>query len=141
MTADASSPEWITRFTEEQAARIVADEVGEKFGGAVVGGENVGGEKVGGASDGPLSGVRFAAKDNIDVAGVPSSAAFPARGDTPAGSSAFAVRRLLRAGAVPAGKTNLDQFATGLVGTRSPFGACHAVGHPEYVSGGSSSGS
>jgi allophanate hydrolase len=130
MTADVSSPEWITRFTEEQAARIVAGEVGERVDA-----------EVGGASDGPLSGVRFAAKDNIDVAGVPSSAAFPARGDTPAASSAFAVRRLLRAGAVPAGKTNLDQFATGLVGTRSPFGACHAVGHPEYVSGGSSSGS
>jgi allophanate hydrolase len=103
--------------------------------------EAAGRDSVAEAGDGPLSGVRFAVKDNIDIAGVPSSAAFPALAAVPAASSAFAVRRLLRAGAVPVGKTNLDQFATGLVGTRSPFGVCHAVGHPEYASGGSSSGS
>jgi allophanate hydrolase len=51
------------------------------------------------------------------------------------------VQRLIDAGAIPVGKTNLDQFATGLVGTRTPYGACHAVGHPDHVSGGSSSGS
>ena len=126
MTPDpAAAPEWIRRFTEDESARIVAAELASGTG----------------AADGPLSGVRFAAKDNIDIAGIPSTAAFPARAAEPAESSAFAVRRLIQAGAVPAGKTNLDQFATGLVGTRSPFGACHAVGHPEYVSGGSSSGS
>jgi allophanate hydrolase len=89
---------------------------------------------------GPLAGLRFAIKDNIDLAGFPTTAADPRR-TTPAARSAEAVRRLLEAGAVPVGKTNLDQYATGLVGTRSPYGACHAVGWPEHVSGGSSSGS
>ena len=125
MPIDASGPEWIARFTEEEAAGIVAAET----------------RTTDGASDGPLSGIRFAVKDNIDIAGFPSTAAFPPLAATTAASSAFAVRRLIQAGAVPFGKTNLDQFATGLVGTRSPFGGCHAVGRPEYVSGGSSSGS
>ncbi len=93
-------------------------------------------------ADGPLAGIPFAVKDNLDVAGEPTSAAFPPLAESaPAPRHATAVRRLVEAGAVPIGKTNLDQFATGLVGTRSPFGACHAVGHPEHVSGGSSSGS
>ncbi|GHE76636.1 allophanate hydrolase [Amycolatopsis deserti] len=91
-------------------------------------------------SDGPLGGVPFAVKDNIDIAGVPTTAGCPAR-DTPATETAFAVRRLQDQGAVPIGKTNLDQFATGLVGTRSPYGACHSVFSPAHVSGGSSSGS
>ncbi len=92
--------------------------------------------------DGPLARVRFAVKDNLDVAGEPTSAAFPPLADSaPAARHATAVQRLVDAGAVPVGKTNLDQFATGLVGTRSPYGACHAVGHPAHVSGGSSSGS
>ncbi|HVU74210.1 MAG TPA: allophanate hydrolase [Mycobacteriales bacterium] len=92
------------------------------------------------APEGPLSGVTFAIKDNIDLAGIPTTVGCPAL-STPAESSATAVQRLLDAGAVPVGKTNLDQFATGLVGTRSPYGAPSAVGHPEHISGGSSSGS
>jgi allophanate hydrolase len=90
--------------------------------------------------DGPLAGVRFAVKDNIDVAGYPTTAGCPDLTE-PAARSATAVQRLVDAGAVPVGKTNLDQFATGLVGTRSPYGACHAVASAEHVSGGSSSGS
>ncbi|HVW80987.1 MAG TPA: allophanate hydrolase [Mycobacteriales bacterium] len=92
------------------------------------------------AGDGPLAGLPFAVKDNIDVEGIPTTAAWPGL-DEPAKSSATAVARLMAAGAVPIGKTNLDQFATGLVGTRSPYGAVSAVGHPDRVSGGSSSGS
>jgi allophanate hydrolase len=88
----------------------------------------------------PLYGVPFAIKDNIDLEGVPTTAGCPAYAYTPT-SSAFVVQRLIDAGAVPVGKTNLDQFATGLVGTRSPYGACQNAVNPEYVSGGSSSGS
>jgi allophanate hydrolase len=88
----------------------------------------------------PLFGVPFAVKDNIDIAGLPTTAACPAFAYTPA-ETAFAVQRLIDAGAILIGKTNLDQFATGLVGTRSPHGAVRQVSHPEYVSGGSSSGS
>jgi allophanate hydrolase len=88
----------------------------------------------------PLYGVPFAIKDNIDLAGVPTTAACPGFAYTPA-QSAFVVQRLIDAGAMPIGKTNLDQFATGLVGTRSPFGACGNSFDPRYISGGSSSGS
>ncbi len=88
----------------------------------------------------PLLGVPFAVKDNIDVAGLTTTAACPAFAYTPQ-ETAFAVQRLLDAGAVLIGKTNLDQFATGLVGTRSPFGAVRQVDHDAYISGGSSSGS
>jgi len=88
----------------------------------------------------PLFGVPFAVKDNIDVAGMPTTAACPAFAYTPA-ESAFVVQRLLEAGAILIGKTNLDQFATGLVGVRSPYGAVRQVEFPERVSGGSSSGS
>ncbi|MCF6421617.1 allophanate hydrolase [Amycolatopsis tucumanensis] len=97
-------------------------------------------DRVQSTTDGPLAGIAFAVKDNIDVAGVPTTGGCPAR-DTPATANAFAVQRLLDRGAVPIGKTNLDQFATGLVGTRSPYGACHSVFSPAHVSGGSSSGS
>lgn len=88
----------------------------------------------------PLFGVPFAVKDNIDVAGWPTSAACPAF-TYQAETDATAVARLKAAGAIVIGKTNLDQFATGLVGTRSPFGAVCNTFNPEYVSGGSSSGS
>ncbi|KQY92239.1 allophanate hydrolase [Caulobacter sp. Root1455] len=88
----------------------------------------------------PLAGVPFAVKDNIDVAGWPTSAACPAFAYTPE-RSATVVERLVAAGAVLIGKTNLDQFATGLVGVRSPYGAPLCVFDQAYVSGGSSSGS
>jgi allophanate hydrolase len=90
--------------------------------------------------DGPSEGIPFAAKDNIDVAGVASTAACPAL-DKPAEVSATVIERLEAAGYVPVAKTNMDQFATGLVGTRSPYGACASVLDPTRVSGGSSSGS
>jgi allophanate hydrolase len=88
----------------------------------------------------PLYGVPFAIKDNIDLEGVPTTAGCPDYAYTPS-KSAFVVSRLIEAGAIPIGKTNLDQFATGLVGTRSPYGACGNSFDPDYVSGGSSSGS
>ncbi|MSE17169.1 allophanate hydrolase, partial [Pantoea agglomerans] len=82
----------------------------------------------------PLFGVPFAVKDNIDVAGWPTSAACPAFTYT-ASEDAVAVARLKAAGAIVIGKTNLDQFATGLVGTRSPFGAVSNTFDADYVSG------
>ncbi|NAR97511.1 allophanate hydrolase [Acinetobacter haemolyticus] len=88
----------------------------------------------------PLYGVPFAVKDNIDVAGFVTTAACKAL-TTVAAQDAETVRLLKQAGAIVVGKTNLDQFATGLVGTRSPFGAVTNSFKPEYVSGGSSSGS
>jgi allophanate hydrolase len=88
----------------------------------------------------PLLGVPFAAKDNIDIASVPTTAACPAFAYMPA-RHATVVKRLLDAGALWLGKTNLDQFATGLVGTRSPFGRPSSAFDAERISGGSSSGS
>jgi allophanate hydrolase len=88
----------------------------------------------------PLFGVPFAAKDNIDAEGFETTAACPAWAHRPT-QSATVVQRLLDAGAVLMGKTNLDQFATGLVGTRSPYGAPESAWVPGHVSGGSSSGS
>jgi len=88
----------------------------------------------------PLFGVPFAVKDNVDVAGWPTTAACPALKFI-AERDATAVARLKAAGAIVIGKTNLDQFATGLVGTRSPYGAVPNTFDPAYVSGGSSSGS
>jgi len=88
----------------------------------------------------PLYGVPFAIKDNIDLAHIPTTAGCPEFAYTP-GESAFLIQQLVAAGAVPLGKTNLDQFATGLNGTRSPYGACQNAFNPEFVSGGSSSGS
>lgn len=93
-----------------------------------------------GAAQGPLAGLRFAVKDNIDVAGWPTTAACPAFAYTPE-AHAKAVQRLLDAGASLVGKTNLDQFACGLSGTRSPYGAVPNAINARYVSGGSSSGS
>ena len=89
----------------------------------------------------PLWGVPFAVKDNIDCAGLPTTCAFRPREDAIAARDAVAVARLRAAGAIPVGKTNLDQFATGLVGVRSPYGIPRCVFDAEYVSGGSSSGS
>ena len=88
----------------------------------------------------PLYGIPFAIKDNIDLASVPTTAACPEFAYMPE-RSAFVVQRLIDAGAIPVGKTNLDQFATGLNGTRSPYGACRNAFDPDYIAGGSSSGS
>jgi allophanate hydrolase len=88
----------------------------------------------------PLFGVPFGVKDNIDAAGLPTSAGCPAFAYRPP-RNATAVRRLLDAGAILVGKTNLDQFATGLTGVRSPYGACESVYGRDLISGGSSSGS
>lgn len=92
------------------------------------------------AAELPLYGVPFAIKDNIDLAGIPTTAGCPEYAYTPE-KSATVVQKLIDAGAIPIGKTNLDQFATGLVGTRSPYGACKNSFNPEYISGGSSAGS
>ena len=88
----------------------------------------------------PLYGVPFAVKDNIDVAGLPTTAACPAFTYT-ADHTAPVVQALLDAGAILVGKTNLDQLATGLVGVRSPYGAVPNPFNPDYITGGSSSGS
>jgi allophanate hydrolase len=88
----------------------------------------------------PLFGIPFAVKDNIDVVGLETTAACPEFAYIP-NRSATAVEKLEAAGAIVVGKTNLDQFATGLVGTRSPYGICTSVFDPAYISGGSSSGS
>ena len=91
-------------------------------------------------SDAPLWGVPFAVKDNIDVRGMPTTAACPAYRYQPE-ASAFVIQRLVDAGAIPVGKTNMDQFATGLVGVRSPYGIPVNPQTPELAPGGSSSGS
>jgi allophanate hydrolase len=88
----------------------------------------------------PLYGIPFAVKDNIDVAGLPTTAGCPGFARI-AGHTAPVVQRLLDAGAILVGKTNLDQFATGLVGTRSPYGVAGSVFDAARISGGSSSGS
>lgn len=88
----------------------------------------------------PLYGVPFAIKDNIDAAGWETTVGCPDFAFEPK-KNATVVEKLLNAGAILVGKTNLDQFATGLVGTRSPFGAVPNTFDPSYVSGGSSSGS
>jgi allophanate hydrolase len=115
---------WITRVA---AADVLAQ-------ASVVDARIAAGERL------PLAGAPFAVKDNIDFAGLPTTAACPAFAYE-AMASAPVVERLIAAGAVLIGKTNLDQFATGLVGARTPYGACGAVYNREYVSGGSSSGS
>lgn len=91
-------------------------------------------------TDLPLHGLVVAVKDNIDVAGLPTTGGYPAAAFAPE-EDATAVALLRAAGAVVMGKTNLDQFATGLVGTRSPYGAVRNALHPDRISGGSSSGS
>ena len=120
---------WILRLpaTDVQARASALEALYEEQGSAVF-------ERM------PLFGVPFAVKDNIDVAGLPTTAACEPFSTTP-DTSAFAVQRLIDAGAILIGKTNLDQFATGLVGTRSPYGAVRNTEFPQRVSGGSSSGS
>lgn len=88
----------------------------------------------------PLFGVPFAVKDNINVVELPTTAACPAFSFEPH-DNATVVRLLCEAGAIVIGKTNLDQFATGLNGTRSPYGICRNALNDEYIAGGSSSGS
>ncbi|WP_313998684.1 allophanate hydrolase [uncultured Paenibacillus sp.] len=88
----------------------------------------------------PLWGIPFAMKDNIDWAGVPTTAGCPDFQYVPTEHAAV-VARLIAAGAIPVGKTNMDQFATGLVGTRSPYGETHNALRGDLISGGSSSGS
>ncbi len=88
----------------------------------------------------PLWGIPFVIKDNIDLAGIPTTAGCAAFSYTP-DASAQVVQQLIDAGAIPVGKANLDQFATGLNGTRSTWGACRNAFDPAYISGGSSSGS
>ncbi|NJP88631.1 allophanate hydrolase [Nonomuraea sp. FMUSA5-5] len=90
---------------------------------------------------GPLAGLRLAVKNNVDVAGFATTAACPAFASGPAVADATAVARLRAAGATVVGVTNLDQFATGLVGQRSPYGGVRDARRPAFVSGGSSSGS
>ena len=122
---EAIQPEvWISRFDDASLLDMAAT-----VDARVAAGERL-----------PLAGVPFAIKDNIDVAGLPTTAGCPAYSYDPAHSAPL-VQRLIEAGALPVGKTNLDQFATGLVGTRSPYGACRAVHNRAYISGGSSSGS
>src|SRR4051812_6293895 len=97
-------------------------------------------ENTPGAADLPLYGVPFGVKDSIDVVGWPTTLACPAYAYTPT-ATAPAVQRLLDAGAVCVGKTNLDQFATGLNGTRTPHPVPRSVYGGDLISGGSSSGS
>ena len=92
------------------------------------------------APRGPLNGIPFAVKDNIDVARLPTTCACPDFSYV-AARSATVVERLEAAGAILIGKTNLDQFATGLNGTRSPYGISSSAFSPDYIAGGSSSGS
>ncbi len=122
---DAHQPQiWISRAAPG-ALRDAARRIDER----VAAGEHL-----------PLAGVPYAAKDNIDVAGFETTAACPAFAYQPA-RSATVIERLEAAGAICVGKTNLDQFATGLVGTRSPYGIPRNAYNRDYVSGGSSSGS
>lgn len=115
---------WITRLSHEQVMQQVERVIEHATTGEPL----------------PLQGMLFAVKDNIDVAGVPTTAGCPEFAYVPE-HSATVVQRLCDAGAIVVGKTNLDQFATGLVGTRSPYGVCENPHNPQYISGGSSSGS
>ena len=117
-------PAWITRLDRKQLAPYLKRLEGESP-------ETL-----------PLYGIPFAIKDNIDLAGIPTTAGSPAYAYTPS-ESAFVVQQLIDAGAIPMGKTNLDQFATGLVGERalSDYGVPANAFNPDYIPGGSSSGS
>lgn len=118
----ADNPIWITQLSKAQIQPYL-DKLADKA-----------------VEDLPLYGIPFAIKDNIDLAGVPTTAACKEFSYTPE-QSATVVQHLIAAGAIPIGKTNLDQFATGLNGTRSPWGAVQNSFNKNYISGGSSSGS
>ncbi|MCE0538237.1 allophanate hydrolase [Kineosporia rhizophila] len=98
-------------------------------------------EDVGGGNSGPLSGLVLAVKNNVGVAGFATTAGCPSYSETPAAQDSQAVGRLRADGAAVIGVTNLDQFATGLVGQRSPHGGVRDARRPSHISGGSSSGS
>lgn len=119
--ADSDAPVWITRVADDDllTAAAALDSADRSL---------------------PLYGIPFAVKDNFDVAGMPTTAGCPGYAYTPS-ETAHAVQLLLDAGALLVGKTNMDQFATGLVGTRSPYGVDGSVFDAARVSGGSSSGS
>ena len=122
--AIADNPIWITRLSREQIQTYIDNLKNLSLDSA------------------PLYGIPFAIKDNIDLVDIPTTAACPDFTYIPT-ESAFVVQQLINAGAVPIGKTNMDQFATGLVGVRSPepWGPCKNALNPEIISGGSSSGS
>jgi allophanate hydrolase len=120
--ASGLSPVWITLVPKEQALLRASALSAEEAGSL------------------PLFGIPFAVKDNIDVAGLPTTAGCAAFAYMPAKSAAV-VECLVQAGAILIGKTNMDQFATGLVGTRTPYGICSSVFNDDYISGGSSAGS
>ncbi|MBB5321868.1 allophanate hydrolase [Marinobacter oulmenensis] len=123
-----ADPAWISRLSEDTLKTALTELAGKV--------EAAGGD----LEQFPLYGIPFAAKDNIDAEGFETTAACPAYAYQPAKDAAV-VRRLKAAGAILIGKTNLDQFATGLVGTRSPYGAVPNSFKPDVISGGSSSGS
>ncbi len=124
ITAEGERPVWITLAAPERVAEQIARIARRRANHEVM----------------PLFGVPYAVKDNIDVRGLPTTAACPEFAYVPE-RSATVVEKLEEAGAILVGKTNMDQFATGLVGTRSPYGICSSVFNPDYISGGSSSGS
>jgi allophanate hydrolase len=124
LDAYTENPIWITRFTRDQIELQLSASIDRQRSGISQ----------------PLFGLTFAVKDNIDFAGAPTTAACPDFAYTPT-TSATVVSKLCEAGAIAVGKTNLDQFATGLVGTRSPYGVVRNPFNPDYISGGSSSGS
>lgn len=124
----APDPAWISIVSEQSLADQL-DRLASRL--AAVGGD---------IAKLPLYGVPFAAKDNIDAQGFDTTAGCPAFAFTP-DEDATIVARLVAAGAIVVGKTNLDQFATGLVGVRTPYGIPTNSFNPEYISGGSSSGS
>ena len=119
---DDTNNVWLSTICETQLQEMLATLSGQSF------------------DDLPLYGVPFAIKDNIDLSLLPTTAGCAAYAYQPS-QSAEVVQLLMQAGAIPLGKTNLDQFATGLVGVRSPWGAVKNSFDPDYISGGSSSGS
>jgi len=124
IAARGERPVWISLASRELVTAKLADNCRRRDAGEAL----------------PLFGIPFAVKDNIDVAGLETTAACPEFAYLPE-RSATVIERLEAAGAIVVGKTNLDQFATGLVGTRSPYGHPTSVFDPDYISGGSSSGS